>query len=251
MKTKIKYIAITLTIIALATAVIFVACKKQNNEYPDDNNTEKYLYQSVFNNQIPTKGKTVMDEFSMDLLALDTKEVAITNIANNQVSLTIEHGNLFVNGENMDFSNNDYRLTLEDNILKLQNIANDFYVYKDLFTNEHFLCYNNQHYNILEIPEELNIDEGDEIQLFVPLMLLNEFADIPIQDINNKPQKIYQGTGVGFHLNLSDAQFFCTRDYNNILQQNPGWCSHGITYSCIFQGLFCMCTANFYSGDDC
>jgi hypothetical protein len=131
MKTKIKYIAIILTTIALATAVIFVACKKQNKTPNTDSDVQQfvkmaqegaivhneglnYIYEKLLETVIQNDVMTVVEDLTIEFI--ESHPFFQSNI--NSAIILAKHGIEIIRQNRRD---SDTKLWFEESEERLSN----------------------------------------------------------------------------------------------------------------------------------
>lgn len=195
----------------------------------------------------PTINKIV--EFSAELASMDVLVFNILNRTSNKIDFSMSLGETYIRDTKFSTEGKTYSIVKTDTRYIITNDLNNTSVEYLVSTDEYYV---NGITNIANI--DLNSKTIDEYaELLLGIGLLNEFAEIDLVR-NSQPVSIteaaagrrYVGTGVGFWSNITDAQYFCERDKNKILENHPGWYTPGVSYSCLWGGHICICSANFY-----
>ena len=257
MRNNFKLFTAIFAVLLVAGVSIFYACEKEQGIFEGkqiedavvEKTEEKYLYQVIFEDQKKQSKNdpfVVMNRLSTHLVGAGISQISIATVDINTAQVNVQRNSeIFMNGMSTDFDDRDYAVTFKQNLLIVQPKGKDFFIQKNLATNQYSLYYNKKYYDIKDVMQSSVIANKDEIGLLMAAMLLNEFGDVPTKAmIYTAPKRA--GTGIGFHWNKSDAKYFCERDYNKILAENPNWYGTGVSYSCIWEETLCVCTANFY-----
>jgi len=241
----------TLLTLSIALGVcVFFACKKENNDTKNDTeNTGKYLYQTIFCKDskffTKSKGAVIMDKFSELLAKFNVQEISIFSVSENQVSLLLNHNDLFINGVDVDFNDEEYRLSLQSNILSMKSTEDDFYIYKNLETNEYFFSYNNEHYNLsLFSFEDFNLEQMDEIRFVMLVMIFNEFTDVTIDELTNPPMKIPSIVCLGAKKSNCSEEWYLEQ-MTKKCKGTPSYIQKDQDCGCLWGDFFCICFKSF------
>lgn len=230
---KMKKISIYLIMI-----VALVSCSK----------TEKHSSVSNANNLfekiIQSKEILHLTEFSETLHLLNVKEVIVLEKWENGIKFKIISDTLVVNESEYPLNEKEFSISKQEDKYIIKGTGCSTNLAYDHSNKNLFINLNGDIVNIKDLKEEPPINISSDFTVL--MIIMNEFVHENLVP-NLAPKAKYQATGVGFHLNQADANYFCKLDMEAILKAHPGWYSPGVTVSCVFEGLFCICTANFYS----
>lgn len=216
---------------------------------------------SFFNKVLSTKNIENFKPITSNILntiKLDHIKINHRDIENNLIKFELDFkNNIFVNSELLNFTNKEYIISIEHNNIYIVNPQTQFRINYNTESKRYSIVSNG-----ITIPFEKLVDSEikDEI-LYYPIlvsviesffyidsnnMVINIDSNITTQSVAD-----YEGTGLGFHKDRKSADYFCNRDHNKILKQHTGWCSPGVSISCLWDNHACVCSAEYYSGNDC
>ncbi|MCK9611567.1 MAG: hypothetical protein PHR81_09615 [Bacteroidales bacterium] len=246
-----KKLIVLLLIICVAFS--FNSCKKSTEVTQPTTNSQNISPQDNLFDNLILKGydKYKLTKFSEYLLPLNIKEIDVLEIMDDHITFQVFSGDgeLIVNADKYLLDKKVYKIikTNDSYIIYGEDCSTD--VKYNFVTKDFFVTLEGQETNINKFEFE---DAPVKIcsDFIILSTLLHEFVmQGLVHDLlpNFGLKYKYQGTAVGFHLNHSDSEYWCNHDYKAILAAHPGWFGTGVTISCIWEGLLCMCTANFYS----
>jgi hypothetical protein len=237
-----------LSIIALFT----FSCTQEDTIIENVNQNETLhsdnLFAKISNNSIDE-----VNQFSKTISDLEfIRSIQINNISNDKskIAFEIESNLVFLNGVSTSLNNRNFEIEQIDQEYVLRDDKLNFGLSYNTIDKSYFVKINNNKTNLSELLGK-TIDFEIERNIGLYLFILDEFSKENLEYDSSKNWKRsgrkYEGTGIGFHTNLSDAEAFCQEDHDQILEDNPGWYSNGISYSCAWDEHLCVCTSNFYS----
>jgi len=227
-----------LVFLTLAAYFVVTSCSKmdQTNSTPKANN--------LFDKITQTKEVLPITEFSESLLLLNVTGIDVISKSDNNIEFKTLAGELVVNESEYVLNNKTFSITKDGEIFTIKGSGCSTYLIYDYVKKDFYINLNNQKTNIKDLEQEPPIQISSDFTVL--MIVLNEFVNENLVP-GFAPKAKYRGTGIGYHLNQADANYFCKLDLAAILAAHPGWFSPGVTVSCVFEGLFCICTANFYS----
>jgi len=245
----------------LLASVLFISCSKEESE----SNESKYkqtaldseygsrgVQNNLFTRVLEDSKITYVDEFSEYLNNLKFQKIHFIEKNVNSVNFRVMSPKVMVNAKSINLSEQVLNLTKFENVYKLTDNSSDFSVQFDATSSEWSLTIGEEIIPYSELNNEI-IEEYEDVTKFpVYSGIIAQFAIkgielMPSSDVSGK----YMGTGIGFHHSVDNANYFCGNSHGTILANNPGWCSPGVSVSCVFDEHMCVCTADYYSGDDC
>jgi hypothetical protein len=227
-------------LIFLTLAVYFVSTSCSKMEQTNSTSKANNLFDKI----TQTKEALTITEFSESLLLLNVTGINIISKSDNNIEFKILAGDVVVNESEYVLNNRSFSITKAGEIFTIKGTGCSTYLIYDFVKKDFFINLNDQKTNIKDLEQEPPIQISSDFTVL--MIVLNEFVNENLVP-GFAPKLKCRGTGVGFHLNQADANYFCKLDLDAILAAHPGWFSPGVTVSCVFEGLFCICTANFYS----
>ncbi|GHV37498.1 hypothetical protein FACS1894178_9270 [Bacteroidia bacterium] len=180
MKTKIKYIAIILTILALATAIIFTACKKTNKTSKTDSDIQQfvkmaqegatvhneglnYIYEKLLETVIQNDVMTVVEDLTIDFV--ESHPFFQSNI-NNAIVLA-KHGMEIIRQNRRD---SDTKLWFEESEERLSNGQKTWLLLINDAINQNDDI--DQMINALDRIKENVLKEGNDEEIFTTVIAI-------------------------------------------------------------------------------
>lgn len=209
-----------------------------------NNQFEKIIFDGLIN----------VTEFSNAVHLVGIESFSNITSGSDSVKFQVQSRPVFVNGEMVDFNDSYFIVKLENDNYIISNDEIDLTVSYDVIANSFYIQtpMTNKSYDILT---DIDIDSDFNLLYYPVYVAILEDLVIENSLINRTPAPTfsprYQGTGIGFHKDRSSADYFCNRDKNKILSNNPTWCTPGVTVSCLWDNHLCVCTAEYYSGSEC
>lgn len=245
----------------LLACMIFVSCSKEENESFESIDNQTVLNNSyssrdakinLFDELVENNEVNSVDNFSEYLNNLKFQEIRIISKNINNIVFEINSPEVFVNTKSLNLSNQILTISKLENGYKLSDNTSNFSVSLDTRSSKWSLTKGEQTIPFSELTDEMIDGYEDIIKYPVYSGIIAEFAFKGFAVSESTPVAgRYEGTGIGFHHSLSNVNYFCGNSHSAILASHSGWCSLGVSVSCVFDEHMCVCTADYYSGDDC
>lgn len=214
--------------------------------------TDKIGSENLFNEILKNNSKITLFEFSSFLNNIGFKEINITetNQSNRSLKFQVNTNKIFVNNSEILLNNLEFTIIENKNSFLISDNEN-FSVKYFVDSKKFFLTDGNQTISFEDLTDH-DIENSENIKKYpIYIGVLENFVRNVVRSENEDIFGKYEGTGIGFHRSRANAEYFCERDYQQILTEHSSWCSSGISISCVWDNHLCMCTAEFYSGSDC
>ncbi|MDT0294546.1 hypothetical protein ACFQ3R_12285 [Mesonia ostreae] len=245
----------------LLVSVLFVSCSIEENE----SNKSKYK-QTALDSEYGSRGVqdnlfarvledskiTYVDEFSEYLNNLRFQQISFIEKNSNNIVFEVKSSKVMVNAKSINLSEQVLKLSKFKNVYKLTDNSSNFSVNFDATSSMWSLTLGDEIIPFSELNNEM-IDEHEDIKKYpVYSGIIAEFVfkHLEVFDSSTVSGK-HETVAVGFHNSVNNANYFCGKSHSEILANHPGWCSPGVSISCLWDEHLCVCTADYYSGDDC
>jgi len=259
-----KKIILAVTMLAFASAITFLACKKEATTTLSTSTKAA----TVFKSNARLNNVSLFDElttaqqqaplsintFSAFIAKLSFSEISVSAKTSNSINFTIHTTLNFANGDAFSFNGKSFTISKVNGNFELGSANSNFTLFANTTTNQLFYKSGSTILNLDEITENSNIPETDLKQMSVFIGLMEMFAKGNIETshppvINALPgaPATYRGTAVGFYTSRASATRFCNAANARILAAHPGWWTPGVDVSCVWDNHFCVCTADYYS----
>ncbi|MGB1041267.1 MAG: hypothetical protein ACPGVD_10365 [Flavobacteriales bacterium] len=235
MKTKILKFSLLTAILGIA----LWSCKKDLNE-----NTTNETPNNFF--EYATSKKETVETNTQNLRQLGIKKIIVQPRTELSLDINVQSiNNTFINGNSYALNNLTYTMSSQGNNYTLlsNSTGNSIIWNKDI--DKLYLKEKGETFDF-----DLNaISEVYLKEIPVMMTIFDNFIKANISSFNYTHSDIeaeWVGTAVGMHKSRDNAEFFCNRDHEKILQNNPGWYSPGVSISCLWDNHVCICTADYY-----
>ena len=253
-----KRIILGLSILAIAGATTFVACKKDEVKKETNVITTKFNSNARLNNvsifeeltTSTTQAPIELNTFTAFLAKVRFSKINVTSKTSTSLNFSIETALNFSNGEPYTYNGRQYSLVKIENNFELSSLQLNFSLFYNSATNQLFYKSGSVLLNIEVENDVNNIPEAADIDISVYIGLMEMFTKGNVETTftpSALPTSTYQGTGLGFWNSRKTAEARCGASHRAILAAHPGWWSPGVDISCVWDNHFCMCTADYFS----
>lgn len=247
----------------LLCGLLLVGCVS-NSDLDLDSNEQVYHFQNTNFNEILNNGSY---NFSANVGGLFSKiPIRNINIVNRNIEdkkLTLQlntAGKVYVNSNVINLSNKLFHISTDNNLIVVSDENSNFQVHYDTQNKKSYIVQGNK---IMSFDELKESDIKGNV-LYYPIiislieMLFFQSGESISYNVNTNysikgkdSSDRHEGTALGFHKDRSSANMLCNRDHQKILNENKSWCSGGVSISCVWDNHLCICTAEYYSGEEC
>lgn len=236
---------------------LFYSCNDDNFDVIHEssenyNMTGKFGNLNLFNEILEKNSKINLYEFTDFLNEIGFNEISILEIdnVNRSLKFSVNTNRIYVNTLYININTLEFTLQEKNGFFVISD--NEDFAVKYLQSSKKFFL--NDDDKIIEFDNltDNDIENSKNIKKYpIYIGILENFINSVDRSENEDILGRQEGTAVGFHKSRANAEYFCSRDYQQILTDHSTWCSPGVSISCLWDNHLCVCTAEFYSGTDC